>query len=159
MRASIQRTFANAILTQLHPRSEITIALHILSQDGSVLATCINATTLALIDAGVPMTDYVVAVTASASSSGAGGSADGGEEQGDPLLDANAIEEQDLPTLTVATLGATENITLLQLESKVHLGLMEGMMAVAVDGCGKLRGMLDEKVREHGAAIISAAGL
>lgn len=105
------------------------------------------------------MSDYVVAVTAGATASSAGVDADGGESAGDPLLDVNGIEEQELPTLTVATLGGSEKITLLQLESKVHLGLMEGMMAVAVDGCSKLRDVLDAKVREHGAAIVSAAGL
>ena len=156
MRASIQRTFSAAVLTQLHPRSEITIALHILSQDGSVLATCINATTLALIDAGVPMTDYVCATTSAATATGAGESTDGGESPGDPLLDVNGIEEQDLPTMTVATLGATEKVMLLQLESKVHFGLVEGMMALAIDGCARLRGMLDGTVRAHGEGVLAA---
>ncbi|KAI5799992.1 ribosomal protein S5 domain 2-type protein [Geopyxis carbonaria] len=149
MRTTLQRTFAQALLTHLHPRSEITISLHILSQDGSVLATCVNASTLALIDAGVPMTDYVVAVTVAASTTSTANAAPGlsYEEAADPLLDVNGIEELDLPSLTVATLGASENITLLQLESKVHLGMLEGMLSVAVDGCSKLRDILDEKVK------------
>lgn len=156
----LQRAFSQAVLTHLHPRSEITITLHILSQDGGVLATCVNAATLALIDAGIPMSDYVVGMTAGTSS--AQTSAPAGvsyEEAAEPLLDVNGIEEGDLPNLTVATLGATEKITLLQMESKVHLGMMEGMLAVAVDGCAKLRDMLDDVVRKHGSEIARSGAL
>jgi exosome complex component RRP41 len=142
-------------MTHLHPRSEITISLHVLSQDGGVLAACINATTLALIDAGIPMSDYVVGMSAGSSSSTSAATAGGVsfEEAADPLLDVNHIEEGELPHLTVATLGATEKITLLTMESKVHLAMMEGMLAVAVDGCRKLREMLDDVVRAHGSEI------
>jgi exosome complex component RRP41 len=160
MRTTLQRTFSQAILTHLHPRSEITISLHVLSQDGGVLAACINATTLGLIDAGIPMSDYVVGMGAGSSSTvTAGGTEVSYEEAADPLLDVNHIEEGELPHLTVATLGATERITLLTMESKVHLGMMEGMLAVAVDGCRKLREMLDEVVRAHGSEIARSGAL
>lgn len=156
MRTHLQRTFQQSILTHLHPRSEITVTLHVLSQDGSVLATCVNAATLALIDAGVPMTDYVIAVTAASSA----GTARGGfDETSDPLLDVNGIEEGELASLTVATLGATEKITLLQLESRIQLGLMEGLLAVGVDGCARLREMLDEVVRRHGNELLRTGAL
>ncbi|KAF8539985.1 ribosomal protein S5 domain 2-type protein [Trichophaea hybrida] len=149
MRTMLQRTFASAILTHLHPRSEITISLHILTQDGGVLATCVNAITLALIDAGVPMTDYVVGMTAGVTMGGGG----------EPLLDVNGIEDSDLPTLTVATLGATENISLLQLENKVHMTLVESMLAAAIDGCAKMKEMLDEVVRKHGEEVARSGTL
>lgn len=152
MRTMLQRTFSQAIMTHLHPRSEITISLHVLSQDGGVLAACINATTLGLIDAGIPMSDYVVGMSAG-SSSATTSAAVSFEEAADPLLDVNHIEEGELPHLTVATLGATDNITLLTMESKVHLAMMEGMLAAAVDGCRKLREMLDEVVRAHGTEV------
>jgi len=151
MRTMLQRAFTQAVLTHLHPRSEITISLHILSQDGGVLATCVNASTLALIDAGVPMSDYVVGMSAGvATKTISSRGARSYEESADPLLDVNHIEEGELPHLTVATLGNSERITLLHMESRVHLGMMEGMLAVAVDGCSKLRDMMDGVVRKHG---------
>lgn len=164
MRTMLARTFAQAILTHLHPRSEITIQLHILSQDGGVLAACVNASTLALIDAGVPMTDYVVAVSAASTTvtatTAAAATADDDDGSGrEPLLDVNGIEESDLPTLTVATLGATEKITLLQMENKVPLAALEGMLAVAVDGCAKLRDLLDRVVRRHGNEVARSGAL
>lgn len=148
MQTALQRTFAEAILTNLHPRSEILITLHILSQDGSVLATCINACTLALIDAGIPMSDYVVACTAGSHSVRSGTNFE--VEGEDPLLDMNNIEESDLPGVTIATIGNSEKITLLQLETKVRLERLEGMMAVALDGCGKLKEVMDDIVRTYG---------
>jgi exosome complex component RRP41 len=155
MRMMLQRTFAEAILTHLHPRSEITISLHILSQDGGELATCVNAATLALIDAGVPMTDYVVGMTSGTTLSQSSDDSSPGE----PLLDVNGIEDSDLPTLTVATMGATEKIILLQMENKVHISLLEGMLAVAVDGCAKMKDMLDEVVRKHGSEVARTGAL
>jgi hypothetical protein len=47
----------------MHPRTIISIAIHIQCDEGSALAACINAVTLALVDAGVPMHDLVSAVT------------------------------------------------------------------------------------------------
>lgn len=152
MQAALQRTFAACILTSLHPRSEIHISLHILSQDGSILATCVNATTLALIDAGVPMTDYMVACT-SASHQGAD------ESNHETIMDVNSAEETDLPSVTVATLGGGENISLLQLESKVRLERLEEMLAVAVDGCAGLREVLDGVVRDHGNEMARTGAL
>lgn len=158
MQTALQRTFSEAILTQLHPRSEILITFHILSQDGSVLATCINACTLALIDAGVPMNDYVVACTAG-SHFVRSGSNNSGDEGEDPLLDMNNLEESDLPSITVGTIGGGEKIALLQLETKVRLERLEGMMAVALDGCGKLRELMDEVVRAHGSEVARRSAL
>lgn len=157
MQTALQRTFSEAILTQLHPRSEILITLHILSQDGSVLAACVNACTLALIDAGIPMSDYVVACTAGSHFVRGGNNPE--DEGEDPLLDMNNLEEADLPSITVGTIGDGEKITLLQLETKVRLERLEGMMAVALDGCGKLRELMDEIVRVHGNEMVRRSAL
>ena len=53
--ATIASTFEPVVQTSLYPRSQIDIYVHVLQQDGSLLAACINATTLALITAGVPL--------------------------------------------------------------------------------------------------------
>lgn len=153
MQSALQRTFSSVILTHLFPRSEILITLHILSQDGSVLATCINATTLALIDAGIPLYDYITACTAGSSSTYMAN-----EENADPMLDLNTSEESDLPCLTLATVGTGEKIALCQMESKVQLGRLEGMIAVAVGGCAELRTVLDRVVRKWGGEVLKRRG-
>ncbi|KAI1843567.1 hypothetical protein JX265_007351 [Neoarthrinium moseri] len=149
LQAGVAKALAGALHAHLYPRSTIAVSLHVLSQDGSLLACLVNASTLALVDAGVPMTDYLVACTAG-STSGHGA----GDEGADPLLDLNGQEEQELPFLTLGTLGATDRVALLVCESRVQVGRLEGMMAVAADGCGHIRAALDRIVRDKGAQMV-----
>lgn len=120
-----------------------------LSQDGSLLAALINAATLACVDAGIPMTDYVTACTAGSTSTYAAN-----DEGADPLLDLNHQEEQELPWLTVATLGDSDRVAVLVCESRVQVGRLEVMLAVGVDGCKQMREILDQVVRNRGRRMI-----
>src|ERR1700734_3049735 len=61
--STIKSTFEPVILTSIYPRSQIDIFVQVLQQDGGLLQACINCTTLALINAGIPMIDFVCAVT------------------------------------------------------------------------------------------------
>ncbi|KAB5578786.1 3' exoribonuclease family, domain 1-domain-containing protein [Coniochaeta sp. 2T2.1] len=150
----LQSTISSALSASLHthlfPHSTITISLHVLSQDGSLLAALINAATLACVDAGIPMTDYIAACTAGSTSTYAAN-----DEAADPLLDLNHQEEQELPSLTVATLGASDRIAVLVCESRVQISRLEGMLAVGVDGCKQVREILDRVVRERGRRMIA----
>lgn len=76
----------------------------------------------------------------------------------DPLLDLNASEEQELPWLTVATVGAGERVSVLVLEKRVRPPWVEGMLAVGVDGCKQVREILDQVVRRHGHVVLQGAG-
>ncbi|KAH6651678.1 exoribonuclease family protein [Truncatella angustata] len=149
MQATIAKALAGTLHAHLYPRSTVSVSLHVLSQDGSLLAALINASTLALVDAGIPMTDYLAACTAGSTSSHAAG-----DEGADPLLDLNQQEEQELPFLTMATLGASDRVAVLVCESRVQIGRLEGMMAVAADGCKWVRNFLDGVVREKGAKMV-----
>ena len=51
------------MLTSLYPRSAISIFVEVLQADGGDYAVCVNAATLALIDAGIPIRDVCCAVT------------------------------------------------------------------------------------------------
>lgn len=150
MQSTIASAFTSILFTHLYPHSTITIALHILSQDGSLLAACLNAATLALIDAGIPMSDYIVACTSGLTPPS------GNNDSADPLLDLNGIEEQELPFLTVGTLGAGERVSVLVMESRVQVGRLEGMLAVGVDGCKQVREILDGVVRRQGKKVLES---
>jgi len=121
----------------------------VLSQDGSLLAALINAATLACVDAGIPMTDYVAACTAGSTSTYAAN-----DESADPLLDLNHQEEQELPGLTVATMGDSDKVVVLVCESRVQASRLEGMLAVGVDGCKQVRAIVDRVVRDKGKRMI-----
>lgn len=151
MEITIAKTFAATLHTHLFPHSTIAISLHVLSQDGSLLAALLNATTLALIDAGIPTTAYIAACTAGSTSSY---SAADDDDTADPLLDLNAQEEQELPYLTVATLGGTDKVSVLVCESRVQVSRLEGMLVVGVDGCKQVMKFLDGVVKEKGKKMI-----
>jgi exosome complex component RRP41 len=127
-----------------------------LSADGSLLAAAVNACTLALVDAGIPMPGLLCGCT-----SGMSGSAstprDPLNDFLDPLLDVSLPEEQELPFLTVATTtsiptGADEDdddmkVAMLTMDSKVHHTYIETMLAVGVDGCKQIREILDGVIK------------
>jgi exosome complex component RRP41 len=154
MQTTIANAFSQSLFTHLYPHSTILLSLHILSQDGSLLAALLNASTLALIDAGIPMRDYICACTAGSTSSYSSN-----DEKADPLLDLNNMEEQELPFLTVATLGDTDDVSVLVMETRVQIGRLEGMLAVGVDGCKQVREILDQVVRERGVKILEGSQL
>lgn len=151
MQMTIANAFSNALFTHLYAHSTILITVHVLSQDGSLLAACLNAATLALIDAGIPMSDYIVACTSGSTSSNSSN-----DEAADPLLDLNGLEEQELPFLTVGTLGAGEKVSVLVMESRVQVERLEGLLAVGVDGCKQVKEILDQVVRRHGKKILDS---
>jgi len=76
------------------------------------------------------------------------------EDVDDPLLDLNGLEEQELPYLTVATLGEGEKVVVCVLETRVQMGKLEEMLAVGVSGCKRVRGILDEVVRAQGKRMV-----
>lgn len=149
MEITIARALASNLHTHLFPHSSISISLHVLSQDGSLLAALLNATTLALVDAGIPMTDYIAACTAGSTSSFAAG-----DDSADPLLDLNNQEEQELPFLTVATLGDSDRVAVLTCESRIQVSRLEGMLVVGIDGCKQVHKFLDGVVKSKGAKMI-----
>ncbi|KAI1334597.1 ribosomal protein S5 domain 2-like protein [Xylariaceae sp. FL0016] len=150
LQTTISSALASTLHTHLYPRSTISVSLNVLSQDGSLLAALINAATLALVDAGVPMTDYLVASTAGSTSSYAAA-----DDKADPLIDLNNQEEQELPFLTLATLGATNKVAVLVCESRVQVSRLEGMMASATSACAGVRAFMDQVVREKGRKMVA----
>ncbi|THC91988.1 hypothetical protein EYZ11_008544 [Aspergillus tanneri] len=136
--------------------SDNTISIHVsvLSADGSLLAAAINACTLALVDAGIPMPGLLCGCTAGMSGS-ASTPRDPRNDFLDPLLDLSLPEEQELPFLTVGTTTSVpvgENamedeeemkVTMLNMDSKVHCTYIETMLAVGIDGCKQIREILE----------------
>ncbi|CAG8523505.1 6468_t:CDS:2 [Ambispora gerdemannii] len=80
---NLRTTFESVIMTGLHPRTLIQIVAQVKHDDGSILATAINATCLALIDAGVPMKAIITAVTCIVT------------QQGDVLVDPTSKEAEE----------------------------------------------------------------
>ena len=160
--ATLRSAFQSHLHTYLYPHSTISIHVSVLSSDGSLLAAAVNACTLALVDAGVPMPGLLCGCT-----SGMSGSAstprDPHNDALDPLLDLSLPEEQELPFLTVGTTNSIPvgehamdddepdmKVSMLVLDSKVHCTYIETMLAVGIDGCKQIREILEGVIRRAG---------
>lgn len=78
---TIKSTFDSIIMKHLYPKCSIEIIIEIIQNDGGQISASINATTLALIDAGIALNEYCVSCSA--------GYIDGNIT---PFLDLNFIE-------------------------------------------------------------------
>lgn len=103
---TLTTSLSSLLLLHLYPHSQIHLTLTILSSDGSLLSTLLNASTLALIDAGIPMSAPLWSCT-----SGSTSSYSAADEGADPLLDLNRLEESELPFLTVGVAGSGDKVS------------------------------------------------
>eukprot|EP00824_Muranothrix_gubernata_P017771 TRINITY_DN3627_c0_g1_i1.p1 TRINITY_DN3627_c0_g1~~TRINITY_DN3627_c0_g1_i1.p1 ORF type:complete len:254 (+),score=27.15 TRINITY_DN3627_c0_g1_i1:1-762(+) len=76
----IRKAFESVILTHLFPSSQINLYVQVLQADGGELCAGINAISLAVMEAGIPMRGFVVACAA-------------GYLAGTPMADPNYTEE------------------------------------------------------------------
>ncbi|XP_032900881.1 exosome complex component RRP41 [Amblyraja radiata] len=146
MTLHLKQTFEAAILTQLYPRSQIDIYVQILQADGGNYCACVNAATLAVVDAGIPMRDYVCACST-------------GFLEDTPLTDLSYVEESAAgPQVALALLPKSEQIALLEMNSRLHQDHLEKMVDAAVKACRDVYAVLDRVVREHVLEVTSLAG-
>lgn len=103
-----------------------------------IYSACVNAATLALIDAGIPIKEYVCACTASLANNDI------------PMLDISYQEEiMGGPTLTVAALPISGKIVLMEMSQRFHLDHLQKVLEKALQGCRDIKLILDEAVKLH----------
>ena len=112
--------------------------LQVLQADGGNYCAAVNASTLALIDAGIPLKDYVTACTA-------------GYIHDRVLIDVNNQESSigGGSELTMAMLPKSEEIVLLEMAQRFHVDHLEKVMDAAVQGCKDIHAIIDKVVRKH----------
>ncbi|XP_021748481.1 exosome complex component RRP41 homolog [Chenopodium quinoa] len=133
----IRQTMEACIMTNLMPRSQIDIFVQVLQADGGTRSACINAATLALADAGIPMRDLVTSCSA-------------GYLNTTPLLDLNYVEDSaGGPDVTVGFLPKLDKVTLLQMDSKLPLDTFETVMQLATEGCKAVANYIREILLEN----------
>lgn len=147
MSAHLRQALISVIKTELYPWSQIDVYVEVLHADGGIYPACVNAATLALIDAGIPLKEYVIACTASLAN-------------GDvPLVDISYQEEiMGGPSLTVAALPISGNVVLMEMSQRFHLDHLQKVMETALQGCRDIRVILDQAVKNHIAEIGSSSG-
>ncbi|XP_047324641.1 exosome complex component RRP41 homolog [Impatiens glandulifera] len=133
----IRQTMEACIMTHLMPHSQIDIFVQVLQADGGTRSACINAATLALADAGIPMQDLVTSCSA-------------GYLNSTPLLDLNYVEDSaGGPDVTVGILPKLDKVTLLQMDAKLQMDTFENVMQLAVEGCKAIASYIKEVLHEN----------
>jgi len=127
----------------LYPRSTIDIFIHVLQLDGGLLPACINGSTLALATAGIPLFDFVCAVT-------------GGVHGTQPLLDLTTVEENDVPSIVVGVMPRTGRVTLVQMETRLHMDRFEEVFRVACDAGKVLWSEMRDALQERTSDLVEA---
>lgn len=147
----LKRAMEAAILLHLYPKSKIEITVWVLADDGGRLSAAINATTLALVNAGIPVKDLVCACSAGIGSSG-----------GVTLVDLNKREEssmggQPAVHLPCAMLPQRGTVVLAQCEARLSgIDELETVLDAAMDGCRAVAQQLQAAIREHAARLLTA---
>jgi exosome complex component RRP41 len=118
----IREALEPAIFVEYFPRTTIDIYIEVLQADGGSRCASINAASLALANAGVPMRDLVSAVAV-------------GKVEGQIVLDMDDIEDKegegDLP---LAFMLRDKKITLLQLDGSFTPAEFDEALALGIDG-------------------------
>ncbi|HIP62594.1 MAG TPA: exosome complex exonuclease Rrp41, partial [Archaeoglobus profundus] len=98
------------IMKELFPRSAIDIFVEVLQADAGSRTACLNAASVALIDAGIPMRGIVTSVAVAKVD---------GVLVLDPMKEEDNYGEADIPFAFLIRNGKIEAITLLQMDGKV----------------------------------------
>ena len=115
-----------AIFLERYPRSSVDVYAEVLEADGGTRCASITAATVALVDAGIPMKDLVVACSA-------------GKYNGRVVLDLGDYEdkngEADMP---FAYMPQLNKVTLLQMDGILSAEELDQCMNLALEGCKKI---------------------
>ena len=110
---ALRRCFEKVILTSIYPRSRIQISCTILQSDGGELPCLLNASLLALVNAGVAIYDFQVSLSV-------------GYMDNTILMDMNRSEAKlNGIVMTVAYLPRFDKFTLVTMDNNIPIELFE----------------------------------
>lgn len=125
-----------AVFLERYPRAAIDVYAEILEADGGTRTACINAATVALVDAGIPMRDLVSSCAA-------------GKIDGQLILDLGDYEDKqgqaDVPVAYMSKLG---KVTLLQMDGVLSTEEFEKCVGLAIEGCEQIYEMQREALKK-----------
>jgi len=119
----IREALEPVVYLEEFPKAEIQIFIHIIQADAGTRTAAINAASIALADAGIPMKDLVTGVA-------------GGKIEGEYVMDLEGKEEDasvcDLP---MAYIPRTKEVSLLQMDGDLTKKDIQEIMKMCVSSC------------------------
>jgi exosome complex component RRP41 len=126
-----------AIFLEEFPKTTIDVFINILQADAGTRTAGINAASVALADAGIPMRDLVTAVAA-------------GKIDNEYILDlAGKEEEQTACDLPLAYMPRSNKITLMQMDGDMSPKDVKGVMDIAIKGCNDIYEKQKQALKER----------
>lgn len=136
----IEETFGSVVQTQLFQGGQIDVNIHVVETDGSFIAAAINAVSVALVDAGVPMIDFVGACSV-------------GYVDSVCLVDLTYAEESgDCPALTLAMLCKSKNVITMKMTSertRISENILIDLLKVGSLGCSNISELVENTLVEE----------
>lgn len=133
----IQRVFEGVVFLEDMPRSKILINIEILRADASTRCAAINAVSLALAAAGIPMKDLVASCAC-------------GVVEGQTVLDVAGKEDTDGDVdLPIAYTPLTEEVLLLQMDGVITKEQFSEMTKMCIEGCKKIHDVQKKILLEY----------
>ncbi|KAI8790746.1 exosome complex component RRP41 [Biomphalaria glabrata] len=137
MTMHLKQTFNAVVLTELFPKVQLDIYVEVLQSDGGNYCASVNAATLALIDAGIPMKDYVIACS-------------GSFVKDTPIVDINHLEESTAGAeIIVAVLPRFDQIVFIEMNSRLHEDHLSRVMDQVMNGCKDIFNILNQQVKDE----------
>lgn len=132
----IRQALEPSIFVEEFPRATIDIFIEILNADGSTRIASINAASLALASAGIPMRDLICAVSV-------------GKVENELIVDLNGIEDNNSDCdLSFAILPSKNEVTLLQMDGILNKKELVKLLKIAKEKCMKIYEMQKKSLKE-----------
>jgi len=132
----IKEALEPAVMLEQFPRTAVDVFLEILQADGGTRCAALDAASVALADAGIPMRDLVCACAS-------------GKAADTLILDVNNEEDQagqaDMPIGYMPNLG---KITLLQLDGVLTPDEFKKCIEIGIEGCKQVYEIQKNSLRE-----------
>lgn len=160
----LTETFSHCLFLEHYPRSSIDIFVEVMNGDGGVLMVTANAITLALIDAAIPMRDYLVACAAVffegqqvQQQRGATAHTIGENSVSHVCIDPSRSEESSrAPIMKAIMMGRSLNILGLKIERGLPAEMVETMTEQVKKACKSIFDQFDRDiVKPHFEQILA----
>jgi len=130
-----------AVFLSDFPKTTIDVFVDILQADGSTRVTGINAASLALAVAGVPMRDLVSACSV-------------GKINGTLIVDLNGLEDNNSECdMAVAMMPSKNEITLLQMDGELDKKEVLELLNYAIENCKKIYELQKKTIKENYGSV------
>lgn len=135
-----KEAFEAVIMKELFPRSVVDIFVEVLQADAGSRTACINAASVALVDAGIPMKGMLTSVAVAKVD---------GVLVLDPMKEEDNFGEADMPFAFLIRGGKIESIALLQMDGRMTKDEIKEAIKLAKKGAMEIYNLQREAIMKQ----------